>query len=338
MPIKTVQPEQQFPAASGIQTINLSRRGRLQTIFGTLTATVTNGGLNAVGPSSDFIMNLIRYIELQINGNDTPIAIKGAHIATWHSYDYGIQPFGLDVAPVLTAAAATTYTVQFAISMGLAQAMRPEDTALDLLKETVSSATLRVTWGDITDLYATPNGATLSNVSLSISTEHYVYTPAEYAEHIRTSGPALVRRLDYVSGNFAGAGNNIPIQLERGNLAYRRLGMVTQDNTNNKVRVNTVLDAGQVRLAAGSVTYVDQIGQALRAMGQYRRQLIAGTNNSQATGIYMADLAGLPYGSNKTMINVNSVEARDDLYWNNSPAAAGNYDLVREALRQPIGW
>lgn len=311
---------QNIPYQAGVRnTIPIDRDGVLAMLAVRLAFTVTNGATGPVGPLWMTLARLIRRLEVVVNGQDTVVAINGAHLASRALFDFGARQFGMDDTVVLTNSAATNYQIVLPIPFYLPRARRPDDTALDLRK--VAQATIGITWGDQTDLFTTPNNAAISNVTCAVEGHYLLDAPADQVYMVRT--------LDMVEQNNAASNQNFQILVDRGqDIFWRSFHIAT---LRNDIAVNTMLDGGDIRLLAGSFFYVNR--EAVHVRAEARRAFgLPAAEAADATGIYPVYMPFLGQGT--TLINAGALTA--DLFFNfNITYTSGTekVSISREAMR-----
>lgn len=132
--------------------------------------TVKGGGTTApAGLKTDGFKNLIKKIQFIRNGSDHKIHISAISKYYMDYYQNGVKP-AESAIPTVGATGSKTYW----LALNLDFASRPRDrsdfSALQPVRG-VSSLHLGIQWGDIDDIYTTPNGATIDedNTFINIS-------------------------------------------------------------------------------------------------------------------------------------------------------------------------
>lgn len=298
-------------ASGARQTIEIDRDGVLLELTARLKFRITNTATAPVTPLYQALAALIKRLEIIVGGRDTVWSITGSALATRVAYEDGIAALGADATVVVTASAATDYDVTLPLQFFLPNGRRPDDTGLDLRR--VSTCTLAVTWGttDAADVFKTPNGATISLVTLDVE-GHYLLGAA--AEDVY-----LVRTLDQVEQTITGSTSNLQIVMDRGSgLFYRSFQIETLvDGQGN----NGVLDPGQgVEIVAGSFVFKNRNAVQVRAHNKREYRL------SPIAGVYMLPLS--LFGQGVTWINTSQLTSDLKLQLD-ATFVAGGTNLIR---------
>lgn len=307
------------PYQAGVRnTIAIDRDGVLTMLRVRLQFRVTNGGTAAVGPLWMTLPRIIRRFEVILNGADTLVSISGAHMASRALVEFGKRPYGMDASIVLTASAATDYDIVLPLPFYLPRAERPDDTSLDLRR--VDQAIIAITWGDASDLFATPNGAAISNVSCSVE--------GQYLVNSRPDQIFLARALDMQDIANTASNSNFAILQDRGSdLFWRSFHIAT---LRNSVAVQNII-TGDVRLNAGAFVYVNRDGQSILA----ETMDAAGLPTSEYSTFDRVYRVGMDYlGSNQTLINAGALSG--DLYLTLGTTYTSGSEVIsisREAMR-----
>lgn len=307
------------PYQAGVRnTIAVDRDGVLSMMRVRLQFRVTNGGTAAVGPLWMTLARLIRRFEVILNGADTLISISGAHMASRALLEFGKRPYGMDASIVLTANAATDYDIVIPLPFYLPKAERPDDTSLDLRR--VDQAIVAITWGDASDLYTTPNGAAVSNVSCSLE--------GQYLVNARPDQLFLARALDMQDIANTASNSNFAILQDRGSdLFWRSFHIAT---LRNNIAVQNII-TGDVRLNAGAFVYSNRDGTSVLAETM---DLSAVPFSEYAAGDRVYRVMQDYLGSNTTLINAGALSG--DLYLTLGTTYTSGSEVIsisREAMR-----
>ena len=236
-------------AATVRQAVQLDRDGVLNALSIRVRYTVSNGATGPAAPLWGCLARILRRVEVLVNGQDTVVNINGAHLASRQLYEFGMRAYGMEATVVLTNSAVTVYDVVLYLPFHLPpNAEREDDTALDL--RGVQQATLAITWGDQTDLFGTPNTATISAVTCEV-TGHYLVNPSPL---LKNGKPRLywIRALDIQDVDNSSTNAALSVLLDRGSdLFWRTLHIATM---RNNVAVQNIL-TGDIRWQAGSFMY-----------------------------------------------------------------------------------
>ncbi len=327
---KIVKPIGVFPYASaGVSTVQIDRDGILSQLNIAVDFTITNTGVSPVTPLNFALAQIIQELQVTLNGKDTVIRQSGEHLAARAITDFGALPFGLDATVVLTALAATTYRVNIPVALFLPNAQRPDDTGIECRNFSQVTVALRFANANCQEIFTTPNGALISNVSCSV---FGTYTQTPESEIVPLdSNASLVRVLDYVLQNNTTTNANLGIQMDRGNQLYRTFKLITK---RNGVAVDNIIS--NLRVQAGQFVYVDESANNNRANIVNNYRLFSPSAIAAITGTYDHNFA--QYGSLMTGINVSPEALKVDLFhYLNTTYTSGTetITILREAVRKP---
>ena len=147
--------------ADAQRTLDLPRNNVIRGLFLRLTGRVTTTGVAPVGLRAHAEHRLIRRIEVVSNGKDTVKSHPFLFSKLLTHFDFGtpseISTIGTTVSSNFDFVA--TGFIPFAFT----RAKRPMDGSLDARR--LQTPDLRVTFGNINDVFLTPNGATISNTN-----------------------------------------------------------------------------------------------------------------------------------------------------------------------------
>jgi len=308
------------PYQAGVRnTIAIDRDGVLSQINIRLAYRVANGATAPVGPLWQTLARLIRRLEIVVNGQDTVVTISGAHLASRATLEWGVRPLGMDTSIVLTANQNTDYEIVLPLPLFLPRAVRPDDTSLDLRR--VNQAILAITWGDASDLFATP-GATVQVQNVVCSVE------GSYLVNARPDQVFMVRALDMQETTSPASNANLTILQDRGSdLFWRSWHIAT---LRNQVAVQNII-TGDVRLFAGAFSYANRDGNAVLAEGA-REAAIPWSEYPAADRVYPIRAQYL--GQNVTLINAGALSG--DLYLAAGVTYTSGTEIIsisREAMR-----
>lgn len=239
--------------AGGRQSIEMDREGAILNLDLDLKYTLTNGATDPATPLRNWPARLISRIEVIVAGRDTVWSISGADLVE-KLLDEGMDVLQGAAATVTSGNGATTAVrLHLPLEFTLPGGRRYDDCALDT--RGISSISLFITWAsDCGDMFATPNGAAVSNVSLNVEAQHMINLG---------NRPYLVRAIDTQERAVVGNTDNFDLVMDRGTgLVYRSFTLVT---TNDKVAVSTVLDNSAVRLECGNYVFLNQGAYLTRA-------------------------------------------------------------------------
>lgn len=293
--------------AGTTQMLRLDADGLLLALKLRLRYRVTGGGSNAVGPKAYALFGILRRVELLINSVRTLISTNGLHLAVRQHIETGVRPTGSDATVVLTSATATDYDVTLLVPMYLPRAVSPWDTGLDM--RAVQQAVLQIAWGNETDIFVTPNGATVSNVQLDVE---------GLFKHNAGTTPAFVRELVEISQDVSATNTDLGVMLDRGAYFLRSLNVLS---VSDSVLVNTMLDAGNITLKSGNMPFVDRAGASVRYDQSHMYGLALA---ERITGLYRLEMPML--GESSTMINMAALTA--DMYARFNVTKVGTADKL----------
>ncbi|MGE5476172.1 MAG: hypothetical protein ACM3Q1_05925 [Bacteroidales bacterium] len=201
----------------GRESLEIDKNGVLLRLFLRLRYTITNGATGPATPLFNTLARLIQRIEIMAGGRDVVQSVPGYFLAARALIENGFPAYGMGATVVTTANAVTNYDIILPVDFTLPLGARLDDCALDTYG--LSQLAAIVTWGktDASDLFATPNGATISNVSLDVEAQ-YVGNPMRNNTGAAVSGvsgkPYLVRHLDYQEVNVPATNNNFSVILD----------------------------------------------------------------------------------------------------------------------------
>lgn len=316
-----------YPYTSGAAVPQqFDRDGILTKLNINATFTITGGGSDAVGALAFALAQIIQEFTLTLNGKDTVIRQSGEHLAARALTDFGALPQGLGATVVLTAATATTYNIVIPIALFLPNAKVPDDTGIETRNLSQVTGTIRFANSNCSEIFTTPNGAAISNVSCSIVGE---YTQTDESSIIPLEQNA-VRVLDTVSVGNVASNSQLGIQMDRGNWVYRGFKILTK---RNGIYVDNIVNS--LRVQSGSLVFTDMSALNNRAdiLNNYR--LYQSSAIAALTGHYDHNYA--QFGSLLTGINVNPDQMRSDLFhYLNTTYTSGteNISVLREAVRK----
>ena len=122
--------------------------------------TISGGGTTApTGIKTEGWKNLVKKIRLIRNGSDTKIHISGVSKYFMDYYLNGVAPAQSDT-PSVGATGDSTYWICYVIDFATYPKNLSDFTALQPVRQ-LASLHLGVTWGDINDIFATPNSASI---------------------------------------------------------------------------------------------------------------------------------------------------------------------------------
>lgn len=313
--------------ASVRNTLTLDRDGVLVQLTLRLVYTVTNGATGPVGPLWQTLARLIRRVDIIVDGQDTFVSLSGAHLVMRALFDTFVRQYGMDATVVLTNSAVTVYEVHIPIFLTLppTTAARADDCALDMRQ--VTQAQLGVTWGDVSDLFTTPNANTaVSAVTLNVEA-HYLLNP-EAGKRNGQKAVYLVRSMDQVDVPNVATNPNMSVLIDRGqDIFWRSFQIVT---LRNNIAVNNILDGGDIRLQSGSFVYVNREAVIIRS--EPRRTFQMPVAEFDLAGVYRLELPWL--GQNTTTINAGALAS--DLQFVFGTTYTSGTELIsisREAIR-----
>lgn len=276
------------PYQAGVRnTIAIDRDGVLLSLNLRIGFTVTNGATGPSGPLWQTLARILRRVEVIANGADTIVSLSGAHLASRAQLEWGVRPAGMEATVVLTNSAVTNYDIVIPLPFFLPKGVRPDDTALDLRR--TQQAILAVTWGDASDLFATPNGAAITAVTMVVEGEYYVNAPADALY--------LTRALDMQEVPNPATNANLAILQDRGSdLWYRSWHVAT---LRNQLSVQNIL-TGDIRLNGGAFFYLNR-DSSLWMAETFRSYAIPFSEFPVADRAYRLDMH--MFGQGTTMIN-----------------------------------
>lgn len=316
-----------YPFTSGAAVPQqFDRDGILTQLNLQVSFTITNGGTAAVAPQAFALAQIIQEFTLTLNGKDTIIRQSGEHLAARAITDFGALPFGLDATVVLTASAATNYSINIPVALFLPNAKVPDDTGVETRNLSQVTGTIRFANANCQEIFGTPNGATISNVNAQIIA---TYTQTDESAIIPLS-ENMVRVLDTVSVNNIASNAQLGIQMDRGNWVYRGFKILTK---RNGVYVDNIVN--NLRVQSGSLVFTDMSASNNRAQLTNNYRLFSTAAIGALTGHYDHNYA--QFGSLLTGINVSPDLMRSDLFHyltTTFTSGSENIAVLREAVRR----
>lgn len=299
--------------AGTTQSLRLDADGLLAALRLRLRFRVTGGGTAAVGARAFALAGLLRRVELLINSQRSIVQTNGVHLAARQQLETGVRPQGFDATVVLTASTATDYDVRIDVPLSLPRAVAPWDTGLEMKR--VQQAVLMIAWGDQTDIFVTPNGATISNVVLDV----------EGLFKVNAEGAGILsRELVQITQEVSATNTDLGVMIDRGPYFLRSLNVLS---ISDGLLVNTMLDAGGIALRSGSITFVDRNGNSIR---NDQANVLGMALAERVAGVYRIELP--MYGENATNINLGALNA--DLYARFNVAKVGTTDQLHLGIER----
>ncbi len=262
--------------SGGRESLELDKNGVLMRLNLRLRFTVTNSATAPVTPLFQALARLINRVDIMAGGRDTVQSIPGYMLAARAAYEQiGIPVRGMGAAVVTTASAVTNYDVTLPVDFMMPLGQRQDDTALDTTGLTQLSCI--VTWGknDASDLFATPNGAAISNVQLDVEGE-YIVNPQRsstgMAVSSKTGKPYLVRAFDYQEIDISASNTAFSTILDSrsGLVVTSFLFVALADSQGNDSIINSM------QIDAASFNFLNRDAEEIRAENQRRLRLVNG--------------------------------------------------------------
>lgn len=306
-------------AERATKTLRLDQYGVCTNLRLRLAFTITNGGSAAVLPKPFALSRLFKRIDLNINGQDTLQTIDGPGLVARQLIERGVRPYGMDATVVLTGSAVTSYEIVLELAQALPRAISPLDTGLDFRR--LNQAVLSVLWGDINDIYGTPNSAAISAVTCEVE--------GEFLAYVKDTDTFMARDVASFEHQVNGANTDFaPYPIDRGAYWLRSFNIMTDSDN---VLVNTIIN--NVMLKGGNFVFVDR-GKAMFLADQAHVYQMALAERQ--AGIYRVEMP--MFGSNGTLIYMGNPQAAD-LFLRFNVAHPGTTDYIRisrEGLRDYV--
>lgn len=218
--------------ADAQRTLDLPRNNVIRGLYLRLTGRVTTTATAPVGLRSHAEHRLIRRIEIVANGKDTIKSHPFLFSKMLTNFDFGtpseIATIGVTVSTNFDFIA--TAFVPFAFT----RAKRPVDGALDARR--LQTLDLRVTFGNINDVYATPNGATITNTVLNVVTHEYINAPVDFQAFLNKH--STIER--EVTATTASLQERLPVdRIYRRFFLYSEEGMVARNDIINNITLQS---------------------------------------------------------------------------------------------------
>lgn len=316
----------------GRESLELDKNGVLLSLSLRVKFTVTNAVSGPSGPLFQALARVIQRLEIMAGGRDVVQSVPGYFLALRALYESeGIPALGMGATVVVAGGAVTTYDISLPVMFTLPLGRREDDTALDTAG--LSQLSAIVTWGktDCSDLFTTPNGATLSNVSCDVEGT-YIANPLRdvktgMAVSSRDGKPFLVRHLDYQEVAVTATNNSQAVILDS------RTGLVVTSFLVASLADDVGSDAiiNSMRMEAASFVYSLRDAQPIRAENVRNLRLY----NSYVTGALYLD----PRIDGSVVNAINTSELEGDLKVVLDVTKVGTtckIGIQREALRPLI--
>ena len=274
-------------SSGGQQSLQLDKNGVLLRLLLRLQFTVTNSATAPVGPLFMTLARLLRNVQVLVGGRDVVQNMTGWAMAARAIIEAkGVYPQGMAATVNTTASAVTSYDVTLPVDFTLPLGARFDDTALDTTG--LSQLSLIVSWGtsDAADLFATPNGAAISNVSLDIEGE-YIPNPfrdpktgmaisngiAVQQNPATKPKPYMVRQLDYQQVDISATNSNLGITIDQrtGLVLTSIMAIALADNVGTDSIVNSL------SMDAASLNFLNRDAPEIRASNLRDLELTTGT-------------------------------------------------------------
>lgn len=252
---------------NGTKTLELPRNHVYRALILKLSGRCSTTATAPVGKKSYAIQKLIKRIEIVANGKDTIKSIPGMFLRMLNKYDFGTVPKETDIG----TSASTNYDFEthMILPFALTRALRPLDAAIDSSK--LQTFDIRVTWGSVNDLYATPNGATLSGVKLELQTIEYLGADPDFK--------ALINKHTQIQKEVTATTSELQERLPT-EVVYRRFFLYTEVDG---VASNSVLN--KIKLKSGTLVFKDISADMLKG----NMKFFSG-NESLEDGVYVLEL------------------------------------------------
>lgn len=251
--------------AGGRESLELDKNGVLLSLLLRIRFTVTNGATGPTGALFQTLARIIQRLEIMAGGRDVVQSIPGYFLALRAQYEAeGIPALGMGATVVTTGSAATTYDLSLPVPFTLPLGRREDDTALDTTGLSQLSAIITWARSDCSDLFTTPNGATISNVSCDVEGT-YIANPMRNQSGMAVSSksgkPYLVRHLDYQEVAVTATNNSQAVILDSrtGLVVTSFLFAQLADDVGNDNIINSM------RMEAASFVYSLRDAQPIRA-------------------------------------------------------------------------
>jgi hypothetical protein len=260
-----------YAQAGGVGSVDYDTDSVVLTTWLRLQFSITTTTTPMAGPYYNVLARILRDVTIQVQGRDQVVSLAGEDLLTMANLDYGTPPHGAGDSFVLTAAPTTTaYDVFIPIPHFLPRSRVPLTTALDL--RGITSATLTVRWGQMSDLVSTVGGGVLDSASVTVV--------GEYLDNVPQGTPGFrVRSLDKQSVPVTGTDASFQVVLDKGSgLLYRRFVLYTLQDDDE---VSTILDGNTFQLVAGNQSFWNVPATWIKAEAKSRDSLA-----TELSGVY----------------------------------------------------
>ena len=299
-------------------TTALDRDGVLQALNVRVQFNVVTTATAPVGALWQTLSRLIRRLEVVVNGADTVVSMDGPHLASRAHIETGVRAMGMDATVSLATSTTTAYDVTIPVEFFLRNNRRPDDCALDLRQ--VQQATLGITWGDQTDLFTTPNGATITGATCEVE--------AVYIINEDPKASYFTRALDMMTISNPSSNANLAILMDRGsNLWWKSFHLAS---LRNQVFATNIITS-DMRVVAGSLTYRN-VSPQLNQASVIRDYCVPYAELPSSERIYRFDFTNL--GQNTTLINAGALAGDLYMYLGTTyTSGTETFTVSREAMR-----
>lgn len=216
MPLKQLAHIGEMTYASGARvSLDIPRIGPLLAIMARATFTLTTTATQPTGVKFGGLARFFRRLELLVNGRDNIINLPGELLAEFARRDIRSNQGGNAYAnPHTTASQATTYEVLLPIYLCMPRGVRPDDTGLDFRRGIQAALIAQFATADCADFYTTPNGATLSGVTVEFSGMYYLDAPKDAMYRVRT--------FDQIETDIPASNSSFQVSLDKGSGVFVR--------------------------------------------------------------------------------------------------------------------
>jgi hypothetical protein len=319
--------------SAGEQYFDIPRWGVLYQLVLRIAFTITTGGGAAPsGPLYQTLSRVVRNLQIVVNGRDYIYNLPGETIAMKAFRDFGIVPFGTDAALPSATNTAYNYVIYLPVTLYLPRGVRKSDSGLNLGTPRIAGlpAQLKVTWANTncSDLFGTPAGAVLSNVSCTVAGEYETDPSPTFNDGPDAGKPRfwLTRVQAQELVNLPASNTAFSVIIDEGTGVF--LKNLQIETLVDNVGADNVLNNGAMSLKAGNLVYGDLTAGMLKA--QMQRAIQA---NPQA-GTYDWDFT--QFGSLMTMIDTrrSALPANLILYMDaTKQGTTTNLAVTRDGIR-----
>lgn len=275
------------------------------------SGTLNTGATVPSGMVSQSIYKLIKTLEVTLNGVRVR-AVPGWYFAIQNALDFTVPTFTTPIPSTLAINSTYPFEGNLIVPFCLTRAVRPVDTWLDL-RNGSDNAYLNIQWGnDVNDIFGTVNGATFTNVQMSVVAELY--------NNVAPNVKAGLVENSLLQETITAANSDLEILLETNKL-YRRVLIYTETSG---IATNGILNI--IKLSSTGYEFKNWKAHLIQVQNaSYYHQ------TSVPTGVYELDMT--TDGRNSEMLNTMNANANFRFVFDvNNPTGNNLLYIIPETL------